>query len=151
MTVDKFVAGLLKRYAGYDYTGSIPQEVFKNLVSKLSLFPISLSKMTKTIETQGYFIAYESLLVYDKGKQYSRLTLQPHADEQVITKLCFDPVSYDSILSACELKGYYSTGVVVEIKHGTYTGYCSFLLIAKDETTLCSLQKQYMNLIIEGE
>lgn len=151
MTVDKFVAGLLKRYAGYDYNGSISQDVFKNLVSKLSLFPVSLIKMTEALETQGFFVAYESLLVYDKGRQHSRLTLKPHADEQVITKLNFDPVTYDAVLSACELKGYYSTGVVVETKHGTYTGYCSFLLIAKEESTLDRLQKQYMNLIIEGE
>lgn len=147
MTLDKQVAGLLKKYLDYDYTGSIPKEVFKNLVSKLNLFPLSLLKITSLVESQGYAVVNEPLLVYDKEGQHSRLTMQPKQGEQVITKLSFDPVLFRAVLSGCEAKEYFTSGLVLTIEHGTYTAYINILIIAKDVDTLKQIKKKYQELI----
>ena len=147
MTLDKQVAGLLKRYLDFEYEGSIPKEVFKNLASKLNMFPLSLSKITSLIETQGYAVVYEPLLVYNKEEQYARLTMTPAKDEQVITKLSFDPVLYRAVMSACELRGYLSTGIVVVLEHNNFVAYSNFLIIANNVELLKSVKSQYQILI----
>lgn len=147
MTLDNQVAGLLKRYLDYDYKDSIDVEIFKSLVSRLNLFPLSLTKITSLVESRGYAIVTEPLLVYDKGQSHVRLTLNPKRQEQVINKLNFDPVLFQSILSGCELKGFFTSGLVYTIEHGTYTAYVSSLIIAKDEEILKQLRTKYQNII----
>lgn len=147
MTLDKQVAGLLSRYLEYAYKDSIPKDIFKNLVAKLNLFPLSLSKITTLVEEQGYAVVYEPLLVYDKENQHARLTMSPKESEQVINKLTFDPVLYQSVLAGCEAKGYFSSGLVVTIEHGTYTAYSCFVIIAKDTETLKEVKRKYTELI----
>lgn len=147
MTLDNQVAGLLKRYLDYDYKDSIDIEIFKSLVSKLNLFPLSLTKITSLVESRGYAVVTEPLLVYDKGQSHVRLTLNPKREEQVINKLIFDPTLFRAVLSGCELKGFFTSGLVYTIEHGTYTAYVSALIIAKDEETLKKLRTKYQNII----
>mgnify|MGYP003290167427 CR=1 FL=1 len=146
MTVDKQVAGLLKKYLGYDYKDSIHKFVFKDLASKLNLFPLSLTKITSLVERQGYALVYEPVLVYDKEKQHARLTMNPEKGEQVITKLSFDPVLYNTVLSGCELKGFFTSGLVITINHGSYTAYCNLLVIANNVETLKTVKNKYNEL-----
>lgn len=146
MTVDKQVAGLLKRYLDYEYDSAIEVDVFKQLVSKLNLFPLSLIKITNMIEKDGYAVVYEPVLVYSKEQQHARLTMSPKSGEQVITKLSFDPTLYKSVLAGCELKGFLTSGHVVAITHGTYTAYSNFLFIAKDEEVLKYVKNKYKQL-----
>lgn len=147
MTVDKQVSGLLKKYLDYDYDGSIHKEIFKNLASKLNLFPLSLLKITSLVESQGYAVVYEPLLVYNKEQQHARLTMNPKNGDQIINKLNFDPTLYTAVLSGCELKGFFTSGIVLTIEHGTYTAYVSMLIIAKDIDTLKAVKSKYNNLI----
>jgi hypothetical protein len=146
MTVDKQVAGLLKRYLNYDYKDSIHKFVFKDLASKLNLFPLSLTKITSLVERQGYALVYEPVLVYDKDNQHARLTMNPKKGEQVITKLSFDPVLYNTVLSGCELKGFFTSGLVITINHGSYTAYCNLLVIANNVETLKTVKNKYNEL-----
>lgn len=136
MYCTKEVAWLLKRYFDYDYHESIQSDIFKTYMAKLNLFPLSLMQATNTVEEKGYVIITEPLLVYNKDKKLASLSYKPDEDVQVISKLSFDPVSYQSVLAGCESKDYVTTGHVITYDHKGYKAFVNVLIIAKDIDTL---------------
>lgn len=143
MTVDKQVAGLLKKYLNYDYEGSITQDTFKNLVSDLRLFPLSVDKIVSLIEQQGYAVIYEPLLVYSKEEQHVRLSSGPKSLEQIIKKLNFCPLSYQELLNKCIELNYVSSGLMIPIETFHSKADIFILVLAKDLDKLSAVKNKY--------
>lgn len=143
MTVDKQVAGLLKKYLNYDYEGSIKQDTFKNLVSDLRLFPLSVDKIVSLIEQQGYAVIYEPLLVYNKEEQHVKLSSGPKSLEQIIKKLSFCPTSYQELLEKCVELNYVSSGLMIPIETFYSKAEIFILILAKDSDKLSAVKNKY--------
>lgn len=147
MTVDHQVAGLIKKYHKLDLGTSIPLNIFKEVSTKLNQYPLSFVKIYKTVLDKGYIVVTEPLLVYNKEKQHAYLTVNPKKDDQIITKLNFEPSTYQEVLSRCKSNKFFTSGLVLKIEHKSYTSYNNILVIANSFELLKDVKYKYQDLV----
>lgn len=147
MTIDHQVRGLISKYHNLDLVTSIPLDTFKELSTKLNQYPLSFVKIYKTVLDKGYIVVTEPLLVYNKQEQHAYLTVNPKKDDQIITKLNFEPSTYQEVLTRCKSNKFFTSGLVLKIEHKSYTSYNNILIIANSFELLKDVKYKYQDLI----